>query len=91
MLPNNYGESAKEYIPTGASVLESPKSEIESADSSADSNANPTRIGVFVGAFSLVRLRSSVSLLPHVREVTLGDNIQLVLPIQFSKGRHQNS
>ena len=36
---DDYGESADDDIPTGVSALESADSELESADSNADSNA----------------------------------------------------
>ena len=41
------------YIPTGGSALESADSELESADSSADSNADPPEIGLWVRASSV--------------------------------------
>ena len=48
-----YGKSANDYIPTGGSALESADSELGSADSSADSNADPPKIGVSVRALNL--------------------------------------
>ena len=42
-----------DYIPTGTLGLKSANLELESADSSTDSNANPTRIGVCVRAFKV--------------------------------------
>ena len=43
---DNYGEMADYYIPTGALALEPADSELESANSSADSNADPPKIGM---------------------------------------------
>ena len=52
-----YGESADNYeeladgsIPTGASVLETAESELESTDSSADSSADSAKVSVWVQA-----------------------------------------
>ena len=42
--------SANAYIPAGASVLESDDSELESADSSANSKSDPPKIGVWIQA-----------------------------------------
>ena len=46
----HYGESVKNNIPTDGLLLTSVDSELESADSSADSNADPPKIGVWVQA-----------------------------------------
>ena len=51
-LADNYGESANNYIPTDASALEFANWELELADFSADSNADPAKVGVWVWAFS---------------------------------------
>ena len=48
-------------IPTGASVLESADLELELADSSADSNANPKRIGVWDEPLELISVKSTIS------------------------------
>ena len=47
-----YEESADGYIPTGASVLESADYELESADSSADFNADASKVGMWLWAFN---------------------------------------
>ena len=49
---DDYEESADSYIPTCVSVLESADSKLELADSTADSTANPLRIGLWVRALS---------------------------------------
>ena len=46
---DDYEESADGYIPTGASG----DSELESADCSADSNADASKVGVWVWALTL--------------------------------------
>ena len=51
---DDYGESADGYIPTGVSVLESADSELESANSSTDSNADAAKVDVWVWALILV-------------------------------------
>ena len=51
---DDYGESADAYIPIGKSALGSADSELESAASIADSNADPLKIGVWVRAFTLL-------------------------------------
>ena len=48
---DHYGESADGYIPTGGSVLLSADSELESVDSSADSNADAAKVRVWVWGF----------------------------------------
>ena len=50
-MADNYGESDDVYIPTGWSVIETTLLKLESADSSADSNADPPKIDVWVPAF----------------------------------------
>ena len=47
-------------MPTGVSVLESANSELESADSSANSNADPSKIGVWVRACRGVHINETV-------------------------------
>ena len=42
------GRPANVYIPTCGSVLETADSELELADSSTDSNADPSKVGVWV-------------------------------------------
>ena len=49
----SYEESADGFIPTGASVLESANWELEPADSSADSNADASKVGVWVWALTV--------------------------------------
>ena len=43
---DGYGQSVHDYIPAGASALKSANSELESSDSSSDSNPDTMRIGV---------------------------------------------
>ena len=51
---NCYGELADDYILIGGLAIISIDSELESADSSADSNADPPKIGVWVRAFNVL-------------------------------------
>ena len=45
-LTDNYGQSADHDIPIGMSALELANSELESAGSSADSNADSAKVGM---------------------------------------------
>ena len=47
-MADDYGKLTNDYIPTGQSAIEYPDSELESADSIAD----PLKIGVWVWAIS---------------------------------------
>ena len=50
-MANDYEQLNDDYMSTGVLVLESADSELESADSSANSNADPTRFSMWVHAF----------------------------------------
>ena len=47
---DDYGESADDDIPTGVSALELADSELELANSNANSNADSAKVGVWVRA-----------------------------------------